>query len=84
MKSYKKIFLTIMGVLIVILISLATFAFWRLINKAAEDGLSMFGISNPYAQLGLIIIICVAILILISLFYKKLKIKDILKDIMKL
>jgi len=80
----KKIFFVILAIISVALISLATFAFWKLLNQIVEDILLKFGIINIYVQLSIIIISCLIILFVLSLFYKKLKITKVVKDILKL
>ena len=80
-KSVKKTLL----IVTVGIISLMTFALWKLINLAVEDLLLKIGVVNAYAQLGAILLGGLLLILLVfALVKKKTSIWNVLKDVFKL
>jgi len=67
MVSKKKIRNTkLIAIITLIIASTAGWAVYALINQGAEDMLVMFGITNVYAQLGIVVLAALAILFLLG------------------
>ena len=77
MGHWKKSIIII--ALATILLFTASWAFYRMINEGAGDILEIFGISNVYAQGGIVIVVVMILLFILGFSGKKL-----IKKIMKL
>lgn len=62
-KSHKLFYFV--SAIILLLISVASFSFYNLLNVLSVDLLAMFGVENPYLQ-NIIIILIVFLLLLIT------------------
>jgi len=69
----------IMGLIFVILIGTASWAFYDIINSGASDFLNMFGITNNYAQGATVI----GFVIVLLVFVWKMKVESVINKVVK-